>query len=252
MKTQEAIYQYCLRIADSNLILAQRLAEWCSRGPILEEDLAMTNISLDLFGQAETLYEYAATIKGDNATADSLAFLRVEREYFNRLITEQPNGDFAVTMVREVLFSAYQNHLYQALCKCNDEMFRGFAEKALKEVKYHLRHSSEWVIRLGGGTEESKVRSQAALNELWRFTVDMFEMDEVDEELISMGIAPDMKEINKSWMKTVTDVFTEAELHIPDLNNVIKGSNKGIHTEYLGHILSEMQYLQRAFPGASW
>ena len=131
-------------------------------------------------------------------------------------------------------------------------MFRGFAEKALKEVKYHLRHSSEWVIRLGGGTEESKVRSQAALNELWRFTVDMFEMDEIDEELISMGIAPDMKEINKSWMKTVTEVFKEAELHIPDLNNVIKGSNKGIHTEYLGHILSEMQYLQRAFPGASW
>ncbi|MBL0102339.1 MAG: phenylacetate-CoA oxygenase subunit PaaC [Bacteroidetes bacterium] len=252
MKTKEAIYTYCLRIADSNLILGQRLAEWCSRGPILEEDLAMTNISLDLFGQAETLYEYAASIKGNNATADSLAFLRVEREYCNRLIVEQPNGDFAFTMVRELLFSSFQKNLYEALYKSNDEMFKGFAGKAVKEAKYHLRHSSEWVIRLGQGTEESHRRTQWAIDELWRYTADMFEMNEVDEELISMGIAPDLKEIQKLWIKSVMSVTAEAGLTIPETPHVIKGGNDGIHTEHLGHILCELQYLQRAHPGASW
>ena len=252
MKTQEAIYQYCLRLADSNLILAQRLAEWCSRSPILEEDLAMTNISLDLFGQAEMIYEYAASLNGKNATADSLAFLRSEREYYNKLMVEMPNGDFAFTMVKEVLFSMYQKFLYEGLTKSNDETFRGFAAKAIKEAKYHLRHSSEWIIRMGHGTEESHRRAQKALDELWRFTEDLFVTDEVEEELVSMGITPDMSEIRKTWDKNIRQIVAEAGLSIPETQHQITGSNKGVHTENLGHILCEMQYLQRAHPGASW
>jgi ring-1,2-phenylacetyl-CoA epoxidase subunit PaaC len=191
-------------------------------------------------------------MKGNNATADSLAFLRSEREYYNRLMVEQPNGDFAFTMVRELLFSAFQKHLYESLFKSNDEMFKGFAGKALKEAKYHLRHSSEWVIRMGQGTEESHRRSQTALDELWRYTADMFEMDSIDEELVSLGISPDLKEIQKLWMKTTTSVLTDAGLSIPETIHVIKGGNEGVHTEHLGHILCEMQYLQRAHPGATW
>lgn len=252
MKTKEAIYNYCLRIADSNLIMGQRLAEWCSRGPILEEDLAMTNISLDLFGQAETIYEYAASIKGGESNADHIAFLRSEREYFNKLLTEQPNGDFACTMVKVFLYSSFQKLWYEALTKSNDDMLRSYAVKALKEVKYHLRHSSEWVIRLGNGTDESRFRTQDGMNEVWAFTEDLFTMDEVDEELISLGIAPDLLSFKANWLDAVKGILFEAGITIPESELMIKGSVEGMHTEALGHILSEMQYLQRAHPGATW
>ncbi len=252
MNTKEALYNFCLRLADNNIVLGQRLAEWCSRGPILEEDLAMTNISLDLFGEAESLYEYAVSLMDNNSTADHLAFLRSEREYFNNLLVEQPNGDFAQTMMKQVLFSAFAKHLYEALCNSHDETLKGLSAKALKETKYHLRHSSEWIIRFGNGTEESIRRTQFALNKLWRFTDDMFVMNDVDEELISMGISFNLDDIHAKWKFTISEIFAEANLQIPDANNVITGGSKGFHTEHLGHLLCEMQYLQRVHPGATW
>ena len=252
MNTKEALYNFCLRLADNNIVLGQRLAEWCSRGPILEEDLAMTNISLDLFGEAESMYEYATTLVNNNSTADHLAFLRSEREYFNNLLVEQPNGDFAQTMMKQLLFSAFAKHLYEALCNSNDETLKGLAAKALKETKYHLRHSSEWIIRFGNGTEESMRRTQFALNELWRFTDDMFVMNEVDEELISMGIGVDLNDVKCKWNLTINEIFAACNLQIPDYNNKIIGGCNTIHTEHLGHLLCEMQYLQRAHPGANW
>jgi len=251
MKTKEALYNFCLRWADNNLIFAQRLSEWCSCGPFLEEDLAMSNIALDLFGQAEMLYEYAAG-QGENQTADHLAFLRNERQFMNALMVEQPNGDFAYTMMKLFLYSAFTVYLYEDLKTSNDEMIKGFAAKALKEVKYHYRHSSEWIIRLGNGTDESLKRAQFALDELWRFTDDMFMMNDVDEELISVGISIDLKIIYGKWMFAVEEVIREACLNIPVPGNVIRGGYNGIHTEHLGHLLSEMQYLQRAYPGAKW
>lgn len=252
MNTKDAVYSFCLRLADNNLILGQRLAEWCSRGPILEEDLAMTNISLDLLGQAETLYEYAAQLKSNNTTADDLAFLRSERQYYNNLLTEQPNGDFAFTMMKQFLFSTFAKCLYEALAGSNDETIMGFAAKALKEVKYHYRHSSEWIIRFGNGTQESKQRVQFAIDELWPFTQDMFEMNEVDEELISTGISVNLDSIHAKWKFIVAEIFHEANLIMPETSNEIKGGSNGIHTEHLGHILCEMQYLQRTHPGAQW
>lgn len=252
MNTQQAIYKYCLRLADTSLIAAQRLAEWCSKGPTLEEDLAMTNISLDLIGQAEAFYTYAASISNTETLADSLAFLRSEREYYNNLLVEQPNGDFAQTMMKTMLVSSFQKHLYQALSNSNNETIKGIAAKALKEVKYHLRHSSEWLIRLGNGTIESHQRCQFALNELWRFTNDMFVMNEVDEELISLDIAVNLNDIYSLWKLSVDEILVASNLAITENENIIIGGCNAIHTEHLGHILCEMQYLQRVHPNASW
>ncbi len=252
MKTKDALYNFCLRLADNNLVLGQRMAEWCSRGPILEEDLALTNISLDLFGQAETLYEYAVLLKEANITADDLAFLRNERQFYNSLIVEQPNGDFAFTIVRQFLYSTFARLMCEALMNSNDESLSGYATKALKEVKYHFRHSSEWIIRFGNGTEESKNRAQFALNELWRFTDDLFVMNDIDHELISVGISFSLDDIFGQWNFAVQEVLREANLFTPERFNVIKGGSNGIHTEHLGHMLSEMQYLQHVHPGAKW
>lgn len=252
MNQKEALYKYILRLADNSMIMAQRLAEWCSRGPILEEDLAITNISLDLLGQAENFYNYASQIIDNSKSADELAFLRSEREYYNNLLVEQPNGDFAFTMMKILLNSCFLKNQYIALLSSKDSTVRSLAEKALKEVKYHYRHSSEWIIRLGNGTEESAVRTNFALNELWRFTDDIFEMNAVDELLINNGIVCNLADIFPQWKAELEVVFKEASLNTPETTNVIKGGINGIHTEYLGHLLCEMQYLQRAFPGAEW
>ncbi len=252
MKTKEAIYAYCLRLADNNMVLAQRLAEWCSRGPILEEDLALTNISLDLLGQAENFYGYAAAIKGNAVQADDLAFLRTEREYYNNLLVEQPNGDFAFTMMKQLLFAAFAKLLYEGLITSNDSNLQSLAAKGLKEVKYHLRHSADWIVRFGNGTEDSASRAQFALNELWRYTDDLFEMNAVDAELIDAGISLNLKDMQTHWTRLINEVLTDANLNIPENVNVIKGGCNGMHTEHLGHLLCEMQYLQRAHPGASW
>ncbi len=250
MDTKEALYNYCLRLGDNNLVLGQRLAEWCSNGPILEEDLAMTNLSLDHFGQAEFMYEYAAELEGKGRTCDDIAFKRNEREYFNALITEQPNGDFAFTMMKHLLFSAFAQHLYESLSLSNDKRLAELSVRALKEIKYHFRHSSEWIVRLGKGTQESAMRTQYALNELWMFTADLFEINKIDETLI--GIIVDSNELFPAWKKTIETVLNTANIKIPEKVHMLKGGYNGKHTEHLGHLLCEMQYLQRAYPNAKW
>ena len=252
MKLNDALYNFCLRIADNNMILGQRLAEWCSKAPILEEDMAITNLSLDLIGEAESFYEYAAALVNNKMSADELAFLRNERQYLNNLLVEQPNGDFAFTMVKQLLYTGFAKNLYEKLRSSKDEMVSGLAAKALKEMRYHFRHSAEWVIRLGQGTAISKEKAQFAMNELWRFTSDMFEMNEADTILIGEGISVNLKDLYPLWLEQVNNIMQQAGLEIPDYQYEIKGGHNGKHTEHLGHILCEMQYLQRAHPGATW
>ncbi|MBK8846147.1 MAG: phenylacetate-CoA oxygenase subunit PaaC [Bacteroidetes bacterium] len=252
MNVNHALYNYSLRLADNNMILSQRLAAWCSRGPFLEEDLALTNISLDLLGQAEMLYEYAVTLSAKETSADELAFLRSERMYYNCLMVEQPNGDFAFTMVRQFLFSVFARHLYHHLCNSNNLMLQGFAAKAVKETNYHIRHSRDWIMRLGMGTEESNTRTQFALNQLWRYKDDMFAMNETDMQLVDLGLGISHEQLYPHWESDVNALIAEADLKIPDVINKIGGGYNGVHTEHLGHLLCEMQYLQRAYPGAQW
>ncbi len=252
MELREALYKYLLRIGDTSLIAGQRLAEWVSEGPTLEEDIALTNISLDLFGQARAALSYAAEVQGKGATEDSLTYLRSEREYYNTLLSELPNGNFANTIANQFLNDAYLYHFYTALGKSKDEKLAAFAIKSVKEVRYHLRHTGEWVVRLGDGTEESKNKMQSAIDDVWMFTGDLFEMDEVDETLIEMGIGVDLNEIKRSWDTTVNKVLERATITRPEDGYMQTGRLDGQHTEYLGHILSELQYLQRAHPGAEW
>lgn len=249
---KEALFKYLLRIGDSSLILGQRMAEWCSKGPILEEDLAMTNIALDLFGQANSILGYAAQLEGSGRDADTLAFRRNERGYYNYLIVERPNGDFGFTMLRQFLYSTFAMLQYETLCKSPDERLAAIAAKSLKEIKYHFRHSGEWVVRLADGTEESRSRMLSALDELWSYTANLFETDEVDELLVKQGIISDVKELAEPWREIVTEVFQDAGLDMPEDGYMHSGSLKGIHSEALGHILGEMQYLQNAYPDASW
>ena len=252
MTLNEALVNYCLRLGDSSLILGQRMAEWCSNGPMLEEDIALSNIGLDLFGQARTMLTYAGKVEGKGRTENDLAFKRLEREFFNTLISERPNGHFGDTVVRNFLHSAYTYHLYSALTKSNDEMIAAFASKSLKEVTYHLRHSSEWLVRLGDGTEESHEKVQQSLNNIWEYTADLFEMNEVDELLISENIAVDLNKIKTIWDETINQVFERATLQRPEDKFMQKGRLDGIHSEVLGHLLAEMQFLPRAYPDAKW
>jgi len=247
-----ALFEYILRLGDDSLILGQRMSEWCGHGPILEEDIAMTNIALDLIGQATNLLNYAGEIEGKGRSGDDLAFLRFDREYKNLLLVEQPNDDFGVTMMRQFLFDAYRKPLFEALQKSNDKQLSAIAEKSLKETKYHLKHSSEWIIRLGDGTEESHNRIQEALDTLWRYASEMFYSDEVDVELTQKGILPDLSSVYDEWNATVHKVFEEATLVIPSNNWKHEGGRKGMHSEHLGHILAEMQYMQRAYPNMKW
>ncbi|MBL1280692.1 MAG: phenylacetate-CoA oxygenase subunit PaaC [Fluviicola sp.] len=252
MENKEALVNYCLRIGDSSLVLAQRLAEWCSNGPMLEEDIALTNISLDLFGQSRMLYNYIAELNGKGETEDSIAFGRNERAFYNVLLSERPNGHFGDTIVRGLLVDAFNFHFYTQLQNSKNETLAAFAEKSLKEVTYHLRHSSEWVVRLGDGTEESKEKVQASLNDLWKYTDDLFEMNEDDIVLVADGIAIDLTAIKPLWLETVTSVVKRATLTLPENGYMHKGSRKAVHSEYLGHLLCDMQYLQRAYPDAKW
>ena len=238
---------YLLHLADTALILSQRNSEWCGHGPILEQDIAITNISLDLLGQSRNFYQYAATLIGPDTTEDALAYLRTEREYKNHLLAEQPNGDWAQTVLRQFFFSAYQYLLYEKLQSGPDEQLAAIAAKALKEVTYHLRWSSEWVIRLGDGTEESHQRMLKAIDELWRYTGEFFMAADYEKEM-----AVDMASLKAAWMKKLIAVFEEATLPIPENTFMQTGGKTGIHTEYLGFILAEMQYLQRTYPGAAW
>jgi len=252
MEKKDALINYCLRLGDSSLILGQRMAEWCSNGPILEEDIAMTNLSLDLIGQARTLLTYAGELEGKGRSEDDLAYRREEREYYNTLLSERPNGHFGDTVVRNFLHSAFSYHLYQALKNSSDEMIAAHAAKSLKEVTYHLRHSSEWLIRLGDGTTESHEKVQESLDNLWEFTGDLFEMNEVDEILIKEGIAVDLNTVKNDWDKTINEVLDRATLTRPQDAYMHSGRLEAVHSEYLGHLIAEMQFLQRAYPTAKW
>ena len=246
------LVEYLLRLGDDSLILGHRLSEWCGHGPILEEDIAMTNIALDLIGQTTTILEYAGQVEGKGRSADNLAFLRFDREYKNALLVEQPNGDFAHTMVRQFLFDAYRVPLFEALLNSKDERLAAIAEKSLKETKYHLKHSAEWVIRLGDGTEESHERAQHALDTLWRYSADLFCADEIEKALVEQGMVPSSDSIKPSWEKTVNEVLAEATLTIPENNWKFEGGRHGKHSEHLGYILAELQYMQRAYPNMEW
>lgn len=252
MTKQEALYQYLLRMGDDSLILGQRLSELCGHGPILEEDIATTNISLDLIGQATLLLEYAGSLAEEPKSNDELAFLRIEKEYTNTLLVEQPNGNFGDTMMRQFLFDAYRKPLLEHLLESTDNRLAGIAEKALKETKYHLRHSSEWVIRLGDGTEESHAKIQAALDALFRYADELFFENEVDAILLKEGIITSAKVIFPFWKKTVTEVLEIATIDLPKNNWKFKGGREGRHSEHMGFLLAEMQYMQRTYPNMEW
>jgi ring-1,2-phenylacetyl-CoA epoxidase subunit PaaC len=246
------LFEYVLRIGDDALILGHRLSEWCGHGPILEEDIALTNISLDLIGQATSLLEYAGKLEDKGRSADDLAFLRFDKDYRNLLLVEQPNGDFGMSIMRQFLFDAYQVPLFEALSNSKDPHLSAIAEKSLKESKYHLKHSSEWVIRLGDGTEESKERIQTSLDELWRYTGELFWEDDVDQSLKAEGIIPEASELKTRWNKIVEDVLNEATLEIPQTEWQFEGGRRGLHSEHLGYILTELQFMQRAYPYMEW
>lgn len=246
------LFEYVLRLADDSLIMGHRLSEWCGHGPILEEDIALTNIALDNIGQATSLLQYASKVEGAERDEDDLAFLRYEKDYRNALLVEQPNGDYGMTIMRSFLFDAYRLPLFEALQQSSDEQLAAIAQKSLKETKYHYRHSAEWVIRLGDGTDESRTRIQESLDKLYRYASDLFLDDEVQKEMESKGIAPKMTEIKAAWEKSVREVLHEATLQIPENKWEMTGGRVGKHSEHLGYLLAEMQYMQRAYPNMEW
>ena len=248
----EALFQYALRLADDQLILGHRLSEWCGHAPMLEEDIALANIGLDLIGQARTLYAYAGAVEEQGRDEDQLAFLRDAPHYRNLLLLEQPNGDFARTIARQFLYSAFMEPFWRALTASPDETLAAVAAKAMKEAAYHVRHSAEWLIRLGDGTEESHARAQDALDELWMYTGEMFEADPVTRDLIARGIAVDPAPLRPEWDRVVDAVLDEATLTRPNESWMQTGGRTGKHSEHLGYLLAEMQFLQRAYPGATW
>lgn len=243
---------YILQLGDNSLILAQRLGEWCGHGPILEQDIALSNIALDLLGQTRNLLTYAGSLEGKGRSEDDLAFLRGEREYRNLLLVEQPNSHWGTTILRQFFFDCFQYYTQQALVHSTDAQLAAIAEKAIKETTYHLRFSSEWVIRLGDGTEESHSRMREALAELWRFTSEIYTPTPADAWAAEQSIGPSLAEIEQAWKTKVREVLTEATLPVPNDQPGLYGGKTGMHTEHLGHILPEMQYLQRMYPGAEW
>ncbi len=246
---------YCLHLADTTLILSHRNSEWCGHGPILEQDIALTNIALDLLGQARNFYQYAApmsTVNGQQSTEDDLAYLRDANEFKNHLITEQPNVDWAVTILRQFYFSCYQHFYYLELQKSSDEQLAAIATKALKEVAYHLRWSSEWVIRLGDGTEESNAKMQNAVTVLKDFIEELFVMSEEETELLSQNISVDLYKIKPLWQQKVDEVFAEATLQFQYSSQPKIGGKQGQHTQHLTDLLAEMQVLQRTYPNSVW
>ncbi len=248
----DPLIDYTLHLADNTLILAQRNSEWCAHGPVLEQDIAITNISLDILGQARNFYQYAAILLGDDATEDTLAFLRDNREFKNCLLVEQENGDWGKTILRQFIFSNYQYLLYEKLQHSKDEQLAAVAAKALKEVTYHLQWSSEWVIRLGDGTDESHQRMMNAIEELWPYVDELFINADYENELLADNIAVDVPSLKNKWIEKITSIFDEATLQIPQNVFAKTGGKQGVHTEKLGYILAEMQFMQRAYPNSVW
>jgi len=243
--------RYAAALGDDALVLAQRLCEWATRAPAIEEDVALMNVALDLLGQARALLSYAGELEGAGRTEDDLAFLRDEGDFRNCQLVELPNGDFATTMARQLLFSAYQYELYTALSASRDERISAVAAKAVKEVTYHRQHAAGWVVRLGDGTDESHARAQAALEAVWPFAGELFE-PAADADLVQKGIACDPAALRPPWISYVTSVLAEATLEIPTTTWAPTGGRHGLHTEAFGYLLAEMQHLHRAHPGATW
>ena len=249
---QDKIYQYLIQLGDNSMILGHRLSELCGHGPTLETDIALTNISLDLFGQVRHYFQYAAKISGGDKTEDDIAFLRYVHEYKNCLLVEQPNTDFAHIIVRQFYYDVYHLHLLQALTASTDKQISAIANKSLKEVKYHSRFSTQWLKRLGDGTEESHSKMQVAVDYLQPYTTELFESTPVEDELYELGITADLRQIKEQWLSQVKDTLNMATLTYPDNEFGHSGGKKGIHTEHLGYILSDLQYMQRAYPNMNW
>ncbi len=246
------LYRYVLRVADLSLILGQRLGEWVGHAPALEEDLGLANVALDLIGQARLLLTYGGELEGRGRGEDELAFSREQGEYLNPTLAEQPNGDFGHTIVRQVLIDAFQLELYERLMNSADERLSEIAAKAVKETHYHLRYSSDWLIRLGDGTQESRARVQSALERLWPYTLELFEEDDLDREMADCGIAPRLADVRAAWSSRIDAVLTEATLERPRDRPYSWFGKRGQHSEHLGYMLADMQYMQRAYPGARW
>jgi ring-1,2-phenylacetyl-CoA epoxidase subunit PaaC len=246
------IFEYLLRLGDNCLILGHRVSEWCGHGPILEEDLALANVALDLIGQAKLWLALAGEVEGKGRDADKLAYLRDAREFRNLLLLEQNNGDFAFTMARQFLFDSWHYLFLRELHGSTDNRISEIADKAVKEVTYHLERSGDWVVRLGDGTQESHRRIQKAINILWPYTGELFEMDEVDDALLRPGIAADLETLRRPWLEHVGATLEQATLEHPKSGWMQRGGKRGMHSEHLGYLLAEMQFLQRAYPGASW
>lgn len=249
---RDSLYNYLLMLGDNAMILGHRLSELCGHGPNLETDIALTNISLDLFGQVRNYFQYAADVKGEDTNEDSIAFLRRERQYKNLLLVEQPNTDFAHTIGRQFFFDAFHLPLLEELMKSNDETIVAIATKSIKEVKYHLRFSSQWVKRLGGGTEESHRRMQEAVNHLWAYTGELFDESPIEKEMLEYGVGADLARVKVKYDETVKEVLTEATLTIPDTLAAQRGGKDGIHSEHMGFILADLQYMQRTYPNMQW
>ena len=246
------LVSYIYGIADNALILGQRLGELCGHGPSLETDIALTNISLDLFGQTRSYFQYAASALGEGATEDTIAFLRSEREYRNVLLVEQPNTDFAYCIARQYLFDEFHLLLLTELQNSADETLAAIATKSLKEVSYHRRFSSDWILRLGDGTPESHERIQTAINDLWTYTDELFQMTPADTEMASLGVGVDLAPLKQIWLERITDLLTRATLSVPDQQYFLKGGKSGIHSEHMGYLLADLQYMQRTFPNMTW
>ena len=246
------MFVYLLRLGDNALVLAQRLAQWCGKGPTFEEDMALSNTALDLLGQARLWLTYAGEIEGKGRDEDALAFLRDGQDFYNTLLVEQPNGDYATTIVRQFYFDSWHILLLQRLMASADARIAEIAERALKEVTYHLRRSSDLVVRLGDGTDESHRRMQNAVDDLWPFTGEIFTPDAIDELIVTRNIGPQLATLRDPWLAHVTETFRSATLTVPQGTWMQKGGKQGQHTEHLGYLLAEMQFLQRAYPGAKW
>lgn len=248
----EQLYQYLLRLGDNALILGQRLSEWCGHGPILEQDIALTNIALDQIGQARQFLQYAADLREDDSTEDTLAYHRDAHEFRNLLLVEQPNGHWGDTLARQFLFDTYNYFLFERLLKSSDERLASIAQKAMKEIAYHAQWSAEWIIRLGDGTQESHDKIQMSINDMWMWAGELLEADDLDREMLAAGIAPDLNEIKELWTVKVREILSIATLEMPEGYGHQRGGKKGLHSEHLGYILAEMQYLPKSYPDATW
>ena len=252
MNADQALIAYVLRLADNVLILGQRMIEWVAASPELEQELANANLALDFIGQARMLYSYAAELEGKGRSEDDFAFMRNENEFRNILLLEQPSGHFADALMRQYLFESHYLHVLDALTRCSNQRLADIAARAVKEVRYHVRHSARWVVRLGDGTELSHARVQASFDSVWRFTGEMLTPDEVDIAMQRSFAGPDLNAIAQQWHADVMSVIAEATLRMPENQWMASGGKEGRHSEHLGYLLAEMQYLQRSNPGATW